>query len=247
MEKKNVIKVGLVDDDVTTLEILKGLLSVYNDLEVVLMESNSKQALSSLKKHKVDLLFCDIKMPFIDGISLVRVLPYRPKIIMMTAFVEESIHVFDLDVADCIDKPIQLVRLDRAIKRAKGEERKMPVLGYTMVKEMDTLLNVKIYFDDLLYMESKSNNIRFVLVSGQIVVSRMTITELLRRLPLDKFMQVHKGYVINLEKVFKLNPKKRKVLFSGFADEIAISKTYFDEFLRRFDAFNQLDNDAESI
>ena len=85
--------------------------------------SNAPEALKVLQGAEVDVVFCDVKMPGLDGIDLARVLSRfatRPRIVFVTAYDEHAVAAFDLDATDYVMKPVREARLAEAVRRVVG-------------------------------------------------------------------------------------------------------------------------------
>jgi DNA-binding LytR/AlgR family response regulator len=113
----------VVDDEAPALEELVYLLSRDQRIGPVRTASNGPEALKILQGGEVDVVFCDIKMPGLDGIDLAKVLSKfasRPKVVFVTAYDEHAVAAFDLDATDYVMKPVREERLAEAVRRVVG-------------------------------------------------------------------------------------------------------------------------------
>jgi DNA-binding LytR/AlgR family response regulator len=113
----------VVDDEVPALEELVYLLRRDDRIGPIRTASNAPDALRILQGGDVDVVFCDIKMPGLDGIDLARVLSNfaaRPRVVFVTAYDEHAVAAFDLDATDYVMKPVREERLAEAVRRVAG-------------------------------------------------------------------------------------------------------------------------------
>jgi DNA-binding LytR/AlgR family response regulator len=114
------LRVLVVDDEVPALEELTWLLSQDERIGTVRRASSGAEALRVLDAETVDVVFCDIKMPGLDGLDLARVLArfsQRPQVVFVTAYDRHAIEAFDLRATDYVMKPVRPERLGEAVRR----------------------------------------------------------------------------------------------------------------------------------
>lgn len=235
---KPYIKVMLVDDESEVLDTLAVLLETDPRLEIVSTETDSMRALKFMRMNPIDILITDVQMKNLNGLDLVRSLRPRPAVILITGYDEYAIQAYELGVQDCVPKPLELARLLLAIDRAvqyrwglAGHESEGK--EYVFVKELNETVNSKIYFDDLILIESDKNNLKLLLSGNEEVTTRMTISEMINILPQKDFVQTHKGFIVNVNKVTKYDLKTNKVYLAGTKRKINISATYYEMFLAK--------------
>lgn len=170
--------------------------------------SNPLQALEVLRNHPIDLLFLDIQMPEITGITLLKTLQRKPLVIMTTAYSEYAIESYDLDVVDYLLKPITFDRFLKAVDKASRRAAPPAVapeasLGdksspFVFIKDGTKL--VKINFDDILFVQGLKDYVTIV-TKTQKVVSLQRLKALESQLPADEFIRVHHSYIIALKAI----------------------------------------------
>src|SRR6056297_1569488 len=137
------IKCLVVDDEPLAREAIRVYIEKMHELEIVDECENALQAIASLRKNQVDLIFLDIEMPEIDGISFSKILKNIPGIIFTTAYRNYAVDAFDLDVIDYLLKPISFDRFVTAINKYY-ERTNISVNVHTDIKkETVNYLNVK--------------------------------------------------------------------------------------------------------
>lgn len=193
-----------IDDEPIALDIIKSHASKVPFLDLKEVFTDAFRALEYLQKEQVDLIFLDIKMPDISGIDFFNTLSRKPLVIFTTAYSEHAVVSFELDAVDYLLKPFSLARFIKGCNKAY-ELYKFRGAG----EEADHLFvktgfeQVKVKLEDILYLEAGGNYVTFVLKDKQ-VLSRSTFNEAISLLPSDKFIRVHRSYIIPVSKVDKI-------------------------------------------
>ncbi|MFK7934364.1 MAG: LytR/AlgR family response regulator transcription factor, partial [Saprospiraceae bacterium] len=186
-----------------------------------------------LADNQVDLLFLDINMPFINGLELLRMLKEHPPVIFTTAYPEHALESFEFNVVDYLVKPISFERFLQAVNKALRflEERTtQPEEQVLIFKEGSNIFKVKIA--DIDYIESMQNYVKIHTNERRFMVL-MTLKELMQQLPTNDFYQIHRSYIIHLNKIEKI--EQQEVVIAG--TPLPISKRNRSDFLAKFKAF----------
>jgi len=235
--KANTITCAVVDDDPKAIQLLELMIETEPRLKLVFTETDSMRAMKYLREHPVGLLFLDGRMPGIDGIGLARVLIPPPKIILVTGHDELAMQAYEVGIADCIPKPVDIQRFTLAVHRAVGDHWAPPPLPvalpeYMLIKPIGERINTKVYFDDIVYIEASGNNLKIKLPADEVTV-RHTLKEMEEKLPADRFMQVHRSFIVPLRRVFRFAPKHTWLSVQGAEKKIPIGNDYLKAFLER--------------
>ena len=147
-------------------------------------------------------------MPIINGFDLLESLDNPPQVILITGNPNYALKAFDYDVTDYLHKPITLTRFETSVKRALAKYEQMNKVTedeeYIFVKS--NLRQRKVVLNDIKFIEGLGDYIKLVTNEGNVVIlSTMKAFE--QKLPKDKFLRIHKSYIVNLEKVEKFNSK----------------------------------------
>ncbi len=200
------MKVIIVDDEPRAIDLLKGYLKHFNNMELVGTFRNGLKAFEFISKETVDLVFLDINMPHITGISLSKMIDTNTKIIFTTAYSEYAVESYEVQAIDYLLKPISLERFTKAISKILTQTNKNKIKNV----DYDALIFIKsgsktyrIKPDEIYFIEKDGNYSTYHLKDKRIV-SRESILELLSNLP-SYFLQVHKSFVINCKKAISLN------------------------------------------
>jgi len=154
-----------------------------------------------LKQQPVDLLFLDIQMPHLTGIDFIKSLQNQPKVIFTTAFKEYATDGFDLDVLDYLLKPISFERFMKAAFKAKDyfdQKSNGSDAGYLFVKSEGKL--EKVVYDEVLFVQGMENYVVIQTINKK-VITHSTLKAFADKLPLRKFLQTHKSYIVAYDKV----------------------------------------------
>ena len=181
------------------------------------------EAISFLKEHQVDLLFLDIQMPQLLGTNFIRTLKNAPKVIFTTAYRKYAVEGFELDAVDYILKPISFERFLKAINKVlpvhfpseqntsltkeNNSETANSFLYFRAERKM-----VKIFYKDILFIESLKDYIKIV-TPPKTIVTKYVLSTLEEMLPGHEFLRIHKSYIVAINKIESYN-----------ADTIQISK-----------------------
>lgn len=203
------INVLLVDDEFLALNLLEAFLKNLPDMEIVGKVKNPLKALEILQNEAVDLLFLDIQMPTISGNNLLRTLKNPPITIFTTAYSDYALEAFDLNAVDYLLKPFSFERFLQAVNKARellekqGQASAKPVLSSAskafLAAKVDGKI-VKIFLEDILYVEGLKEYVRFVCKNGKYVTLE-SLKNLADQLPSEDFMRVHKSYIVAKDKV----------------------------------------------
>jgi DNA-binding LytR/AlgR family response regulator len=200
-------------------------------LELIAVSDNPLHALESLKINPVDLLFLDIRMPEMTGLSLLEVLTNKPLAILTTAFSEFALESYELDVVDYLKKPITFERFVKAVGKAEQRlQQREPAnvnsgsTDYIFVKEGTRF--VKVNIDDILFIEGLKNYVA-IHMATQKIVSLQRLKTLEDQLPAEKFIRVHLSYIIAKSAISSVKDNEIQV---GGA-KIPIGETYLKPFM----------------
>jgi DNA-binding LytR/AlgR family response regulator len=198
------MKVIAVDDEPMALEIIKSHASKVTFLELKGVFTDAFKALEYLQTENIDLVFLDIKMPDISGIEFFNSLSKKPLVIFTTAYSEHAVASFEMDAIDYLLKPFSLARFIKACNKAYelyNFRNSSQTQNYLFIKT--GYEQVKIRFDEILYLEASGNYVTFALADRN-VLSRSTFAEAISLVPESKFVRTHRSYVVALDKIVKI-------------------------------------------
>lgn len=198
----------IVDDEPIARGIIEAFCRHFSMLDVVGSCENALAAKSLLAEKEVDILFLDIDMPELDGLSFLKTLTIRPQVIFTTAYKEYALDAFDQSVCDYLLKPIPLQRFIVAVDKAVKHLSRTPENGATDSKKANSdFLFLKsdgklfrINNSDLLFAEAGSKKIKITTNQGTLHIP-MAIAMLEQLLPKSQFVRVHRSFIINVSKI----------------------------------------------
>ncbi len=229
----------IVEDEPLARNLLAEYVKKVSYLELVETCSNPLHALEVLRKNSIDLMFLDIQMPEITGITLLKTLQKKPLVILTTAYSEYALESYELDVVDYLLKPITFDRFLRAVDKAShrlsapaaGPETTAPEAERSFVFVKDGTKLVRVNFDDILYVEGLKDYVTIV-TKAQKIVTLQRLKALETQLPADKFIRVHHSYIVSLKAIDSIH--KGEVRIGAHVIPISDSyKTGFKEFIER--------------
>jgi DNA-binding LytR/AlgR family response regulator len=212
-----ILKCLIADDEPLAHTLLTNYISRLKTLSVVGNAYNSFEVMDFLGENDVDILFLDINMPDMSGLEMLKTLSNPPMVILTTAYSEHSLEAFDLGVMDYLLKPIKFDRFLKAVNRIidlKKSNRDPSVFSSEITEKTEKLTpdfmfikdgttNYKINFNDLLYIQAYGNFAKLYLIQQTLMVS-VTMKQLEKDLPEKLFTRVHKSYIVNIQKVSKI-------------------------------------------
>ncbi len=197
---------AIIDDESLARGLIEKHLSQLDDFELVASCESAIEASKVLKEKQVDLLFLDIEMPVLKGTDFFKNLVYKPKVIFTTAHRDFALDGFELNAVDYLLKPISFARFFKAIEKFVGQQAASPTLpkntgeskkDYVFVRK--DRKQVKVFFDDILYVESVKDYIK-IITENESHLTKYSLTSFEDLLD-DRFLRTHRSYLVNLDKI----------------------------------------------
>lgn len=218
--------IKLLEDHINRVSFLKASQSFINPLE----------ALISLNKNPVDLIFLDIQMPQLNGVQFMELLNNRAMVIITSAYQEYAIEGFEHNVIDYLLKPISFERFYRAVEKAYNTKNPHATInthqemfptktGYIFIKVENKMVRVEL--DDIIYIEGLKNYVS-IHTKTQKIITLQVMKQLEEILPPTRFVRVHKSFIVALDKI---NSIERQEIY--LKDKIIpIGNTYTENFYK---------------
>ncbi|MFY0630915.1 MAG: response regulator transcription factor [Flavobacteriaceae bacterium] len=224
----------IADDEPIARQILENYIDNIPHLELIASCKNAFEVIEVLQEKQVDVLFLDINMPKLSGLSLLKTMQYKPNVIITTAYPEHAVEGFELSVTDYLLKPFSLERFLQAVSKVKHNTTKQVISTLKEKENISTSLFVKsdkkiikIDFDSIFYIEAYGNYIK--IHTDKMILTPQTLSDFLAKLP-DTFMRIHKSFVINFNHL-KLIDGNQIVLQNEV--KLTIGKSYRKSILDR--------------
>lgn len=222
-----------IDDEPLALQQIGTYIEKTPFLESVALCPSAFEALNYLANNEVDLMFVDINMPDLNGMDFVKSLTKKPQIIFTTAYSEYAMEGFQVDALDYILKPISYAVFLKAANKAKTwfelNHKQTGILKTTeeciFVKSEYKL--IRIYLSEIKYIESSNEYIQIHLINGEPITTLIRLKVIEEQLPKEKFMRVHRSFIVNLDKVKVI--ERNRIVFDHHTF-IPIGEQYKDSF-----------------
>jgi DNA-binding LytR/AlgR family response regulator len=221
----------IIDDEPSSQIVLKAFIADVPFLKLVCVCNNAIEATEVLNKNNnISLLFLDINMPKISGLSFYKSLQNPPDVIFTTAYSEYALDGFEVNAVDYLLKPFSFERFFKAVNKAlekqTQQENQNPEDDFIIIKSNKVLH--KIIPNDILYVEAFGDYVK-VHLEHTSIMTNSTFTNILKLLP-KQFVRTHKSYAINLK---KMNSLAGNQITIG-EKNVPIGQTYKANFLKSF-------------
>lgn len=234
------IRTLIVDDEPHAIGIIERYIAHIPEIVLVASCSNAIQAFQYLQQQPIDLMFLDVKMPGLLGTDLIRSLKQPPRVILTTAYTDYAIEGYDLNVMDYLLKPIPFERFLKAVDKVfshykiqapEKQETAAPAKKESFLYFRVDRKMVKVNTEDIYWIESQKDYIKVVLKDREIL-SKQKISTVEELLPEDKFVRVHRSFIVAINKIESYLVDTVDVL----GQELPIGRHYRDEFNKKVKA-----------
>lgn len=218
----------IIDDEPSSQIVLKKFIDDVGFLELSGVCNNAIEAIETLKNNQIDLLFLDINMPKISGLTFYKSLQNPPDVIFTTAYPQYAVDGFEVNAVDYLLKPFSFERFFTAVSKVSDKttvtkhDIEPPFL---LIKSNKTLYKTPI--DDIMFIEAFGDYVK-VHLKNNFILTSSTFTSILKSLPEQKFIQTHKSFAINSEKLNSISGNQ----ISINSQTIPIGQKYKSEFLK---------------
>jgi two-component system, LytTR family, response regulator len=226
-----------IDDEPLALQLIVDYIQKTPDLMLAGQFENPLEAARYISKNHVDIVFTDIKMPGLTGIEFARSMVNGPVVIFTTAFEKYAVDGFKLDIADYLLKPFTYEEFLTSVHKAERMIRSITKPADEVLSNNEFLFLKSDYkikrinFQDIIYIEGLKEYVKvYTIHSDKPVLSLSSLKILEMKLPADKFMRVHRSFIVNLEKVDTID--RSRIVFGKKYIPIGYQyKNKFQEFL----------------
>lgn len=209
----------IVEDEPLARNLITEYVKKVSYLNLIKACSSALEAMEVLRANPVDLLFLDVQMPELTGISFLKSLQKKPLVILTTAYSEYALEGYELDITDYLLKPITFERFLKAVDKANQRMSTPPATqgtekpaeappNFIFVKDGTKL--VKIRWDDILYVEGLKDYVT-IHTRTQKVISLQRLKVLEEQLPADKFIRVHNSFIVALDAIDSVHKDKIQI------------------------------------
>ncbi|WP_040280060.1 LytR/AlgR family response regulator transcription factor [Psychroserpens damuponensis] len=238
MTKHQMISCLIVDDESIAREIIATHLSKIKNIHVIASCSNALEAFNHISNQNIDLVFLDINMPEISGISFAKSINSNIKVIFTTAYRDYAVEGFELKAVDYLLKPISFERLKKALDtyfdiygNVTNSKTSTHDISEFMFVRSDRKM-IKIDYRSIYYIESYSDYLKIHL-EHQTIVTRETISAIEAKLPKRLFMRIHRSYIISINHIKSFT--NEHITINN--QTLPISRSYKKEVLKQLEKF----------
>ncbi|HEX2629812.1 MAG TPA: LytTR family DNA-binding domain-containing protein [Chitinophagaceae bacterium] len=205
MEKFNCI---IVEDEPLAAEVLQDYIAQVPFLELKAVCADAIYAMEVMQKEKIEAVFLDIHLPRLKGLDFIKTLSHPPQIIITSAYRDYAIEGYELNVTDYLVKPINFNRFLTAVNKLKTQLPQLPGGGNITNASPERLYlffnvnkkRIKVYLDEILYIESKREYIDIVTKSRSLL-TKLPLGEVEELLTKNNFIRVHRSFIVAKQKI----------------------------------------------
>lgn len=205
----------IIDDEPIARDVIRSHLDKMDRMEIAGVCDHAVQAFEFLKSNAVDLIFLDIQMPGMTGISFLKSLKNPPKVIIVSAYREYALEGFELDVVDYLLKPVSFERFLKAIDKFYVHYETPPATtnrndevpdDNRIIRVRADRKNVRIETDRIRYIEGLKDYLKIYL-DDEMIISKMTMKEMEENLKGDNFIRIHRSFLVSVRKISAYTPE----------------------------------------
>lgn len=208
-----------IDDEPIALDIIASYCEKRGGIELETY-SSPKAGLARILEWLPDVVFLDIEMNGVSGLDLARKIPEGCCLIFTTAYARYALDGFEANAVDFLHKPFFYERFDNAMKKAEMHLKMKDLLRRSESPDRKLVLksdyrNVAMSFDSIVYVESIDNYVRVHMADGSSVVSKITLSAVLERLPADEFVRIHRSFIVARSRITSFTRSEVTLGISG--------------------------------
>lgn len=247
---KRKIKALIVDDEPLAQRVIERYAQDVPSLEIVAKCANAIEAQEAINKHDIDLMFLDINMPKMTGISFLKILKDPPMVIITTAYSEYALEGFELDVIDYLIKPFPFERFFKAIQKVQGKlilhdpkansELSSISIKHSTSADYERFIfiksnkkNYKVNFSDICFIEALGDYIK-VHTLEKTLVTYLSMKKMEALLPVEAFVRIHKSFIVNIHRIKTIEGNMVEVK----NERITIGNNYKKQFQDLIDTYS---------
>jgi len=227
------LKTIVIDDEPLAVKLVAGYVEKTPFLELAGQFDNAVDAIDFLNNQEIDLIISDIQMPNLTGIELAKTIQEGPKIIFTTAYDQYAIEGFKVNAIDYLLKPFNYPEFLKAVNKAK-KQFDLEHANAPAIESNNEFLFVKseykirrINYGNILYIEGLKDYVKIHLASNEkAILSLISMKALEGKLPEERFMRVHRSFIVNLEKIETI--ERSRIIFGK--EHIPVSEQYKNKF-----------------
>lgn len=222
-----------IDDEPPALRVIENFCKQIDFIDLQKTFNQPSEGIKHMNKFPVDLLFLDIQMPAMTGIELMNSVKQNTMVIFTTAHSQYAVSGFELNAVDYLLKPYTFERFQQAVMKAaelyKLKNQQSATANRHLFVRADYSL-IKVDISNIYYIEGLDDYLKIHIEGQKSIVTRMTMKNILEKLPVDEFVRVHRSFIIPVKRI--KNIRNKTILLDKV--EIPIGISYEESFLKFF-------------
>ena len=243
MSEQQKVRAVIVDDEELARQVLRELLEPHPEIEIVAECANGFEAVKAITESKPDLLFLDIQMPKLDGFEVLELAGTDMAIVFTTAYDEYALKAFEVHAVDYLLKPFGAERFEKALQHVRERTDRPEAAPVTQLAQaarapgehLDRVVvrdGTRVHIiptAKLDYVEAQDDYVALV-SDGHKYLKQQTIASLEAALDPHNFLRIHRSYIVNLERVSKIEPygKDSKLVILTDNTRLPVSRTGYE-------------------
>ena len=220
-----------IDDEPIALSVISQFCGRLGNIDVAVY-SAPRLGLEAVLKNKPDIVFLDIEMNDINGLSIAKEIGSDVAFIFTTAYLQYALDGYDLDAVDFLHKPFSFDRFRIAMEKAS---RRVAFLKINQQRSKTIIVkqeyaNISISVDEIIYIEAMENYAKIYRANGGCIISRSSMKAIMEILPTNAFIRIHRSYITPVDKIVSYNRQSVK-LSTGLS--LPVGRQYVENLLER--------------
>jgi two-component system LytT family response regulator len=225
----------IIDDEQPAINVIEAYVRKTPFLQLIDTATDPVLGMQMVRNHPIDLIFLDVEMHGLTGLEFIKAINGKCKVIITSAYSQFALEGFELEVIDYLLKPVPFPRFLKAAQKAYDIIK--PLLNAPLKTQSDFIMLkgdtkgklIKVEVDEIDYIEGMGNYVA-IFCKGKKILSIMNLKTLEEKLPVDRFMRVHKSFIVAISQI-ALIEGNLITLKNNYKAEIAIGNSYRNQFL----------------
>jgi len=225
----------IIDDEQPAINVIEAYVRKTPFLQLIDTATDPVLGMQMVRNHPIDLIFLDVEMHGLTGLEFIKAINGKCKVIITSAYSQFALEGFELEVIDYLLKPVPFPRFLKAAQKAYDIIK--PLLNAPLKTQSDFIMLkgdtkgklIKVEIDEIDYIEGMGNYVA-IFCKGKKILSIMNLKTLEEKLPVDRFMRVHKSFIVAISQI-ALIEGNLITLKNNYKAEIAIGNSYRNQFL----------------
>lgn len=230
MTNNTVIRCIAIDDEPIALSVISQFCDRLGNIDIDVY-SDPRLGLEAVLRSKPDIVFLDIEMNDINGLSIAKEIGSDVAVIFTTAYLQYALDGYDLDAVDFLHKPFSFDRFKVAMEKASRRVAFLKInhRPKTIIVKQE-YANISISTDEIMYIEAMENYAKIYRANGGCIISRSSMKAIMEILPTNAFIRIHRSYITSVDKIVSFNRQSVK-LSTGLS--LPVGRQYVESLLER--------------